>query len=516
MARIDEVVARYNAEVVRTESVATQALERAYTAAYERLERDIERLAEQIEALRRDGRDVSRAKVLRLERYADLERQLVAEIERIQPGANQLIQAGQRRLVGLGLQQSLESTAALLRNEAGLSAAWNRLPARSLQQLVGTLADGSPLAQLLDRLPYDTSQEFQRRLVEAVALGHNPRKTAAAMRQAIGLTQQRALLIATNEQIRAARGATLEGYRANSDIVEGWIRKAAHSPRTCIVCIELDGTVYLFESDAETDFHVKDRCTVIPKLRGREIETGEGARDWFERQPEKVQRGMMGPLAHDAWKRGEIELKDLVRVTDDPRWGRSATVGSVRRARGGSLRLRETPPTDLGAAEDRLVTERSEVLYAFGTDGKLVLQRGASAERPTELDITANDLPLLKDAVVTHNHPMGWRYPEGHPLRAGHSFSPDDVVTAIAADVREIRAVTPVYTYVMQREGDRWPSRRAVDTAYTRHNQRVDRDLTRRIRRGEMTQEEAEAVKLHMVWERVASSTGIIYRRVSR
>jgi hypothetical protein len=90
------------------------------------------------------------------------------------------------------------------------------------------------------------------------------------------------------------------------------------------------------------------------------------------------------------------------------------------------------------------------------------------------------------------------------------------VVTAIAADVREIRAVTLVYTCVMQRKGNRRSSRQAVDTAYKRHYQRVDRDLTRRIRRGEMTQDEAGVVELHMIWERVASSTGMIYRRVGR
>lgn len=329
MARIDEVIRRYSDAVGRGERQATEPLLRAYQAAWQRLERDAERLAKRIEGLRRDGRAPSLGQLYRVERYADLERQLLTEMERISGQATALIGRGQTLMTELGQRFSIEAASALSPDAAGVRAAWHRLGAAELQHLVGALDPSSPLGELLDALPTATSERLQRALVEAVSLGYNPRDVVRAIRGVVDLAVQRALTISRTEQLRAYRGSALEAYRANADVVTGWRRLAAHSPRTCIACIALDGTVYRLES--EPDFHPNDRCALVPVLH-RELPLGQSATEWFGEQNKATQRAMMGPLAHRAWTAGEIELRNLVRHTESTAWGRTATVGSVRAA----------------------------------------------------------------------------------------------------------------------------------------------------------------------------------------
>jgi hypothetical protein len=61
---------------------------------------------------------------------------------------------------------------------------------------------------------------------------------------------------------------------------------------------------------------------------------------------------------------------------------------------------------------------------------------------------------LPSNSVLTHNHPRsigkkGWQ-------AIGNSFSLEDIKTAIAYNVAEIRAVTPTYTFSLKRPQSGW------------------------------------------------------------
>ena len=62
----------------------------------------------------------------------------------------------------------------------------------------------------------------------------------------------------------------------------------------------------------------------------------------------------------------------------------------------------------------------------------------------------------MKNTVMTHNHPSGWDYPDNSVRRIGNSFSRDDLLLAVRYDLSEIRAVTPLYTFVMRRPEKGW------------------------------------------------------------
>jgi SPP1 gp7 family putative phage head morphogenesis protein len=221
-------------------------------------------------------------------------------------------------------------------------------------------------------------------LINGVALGWNPRKTARAMREGLQAgALQRSLVIARTEQLRAYRTATLETYR-QSGVVVGYKRLAAKSARTCIACLMADGTFYPLEESFEE--HPNGRCTLVPVVKGRPAPEWETGRTWFERQPADVQRGILGPAAFEAWQAGAIRLEDLVERHEHPVWGGSLGQRSLRSLLGANdagyfARLAifrpRAVPRDLGADVARRAIQQGERLaevQAMGRERLLTLR----------------------------------------------------------------------------------------------------------------------------------------------
>ena len=89
----------------------------------------------------------------------------------------------------------------------------------------------------------------------------------------------------------------------------------------------------------------------------------------------------------------------------------------------------------------------NEAVVAFDKDGNIAyLNQGD--ESSSEVDYTK-----IKDKVVTHNHPK--ESDEGL-YRIGKSFSSDDIQVAVGANVKEMRVVTPTYTFSLKRPKGGW------------------------------------------------------------
>lgn len=81
---------------------------------------------------------------------------------------------------------------------------------------------------------------------------------------------------------------------------------------------------------------------------------------------------------------------------------------------------------------------------------------------------------------------------------------------AVAADLAEMRAVTPTRTYSLRRPTGGWDGPR-LERAYADVNRETRRTFTDRIQRGQMTIAEAEAQHTHTVWQQVAAAIGAGY-----
>ena len=107
--------------------------------------------------------------------------------------------------------------------------------------------------------------------------------------------------------MNAVRNSDRRTYRQIPAII-GYRRIAAQSPRTCPACIALDGKFYRLEEEMEE--HPNGRCQLVPVTRDYDP-TWTTAREWFEEQPEEVQRMIMGPGRLRAFQEGRITWKDI-------------------------------------------------------------------------------------------------------------------------------------------------------------------------------------------------------------
>ena len=285
---------------------------------------DIRTLAEEIARLRSAGEVVTEARLYRLSRYQSLVAQIQAEIARYERHAAQIILAGEERLVQLGLSQAQGAIRAMYQT-FGVRGAFNRVPVRAVEYLVGLTADGGPLFGVLQQraLTPAAIEGLTNTLIEAVARGWNPRKTARMMQDGVAGGLQKALVIARDQQLRAYRMASDQQYR-ESGVVSGKRRVAAKDGRTCLACLAMDGE--LIPVGMEMYDHTQGRCTAIPVVEGLPALSWQYGPQWFETLSAAKQRAMMGPGRYELWREGKFEFRDLATPTYDPVWGRGLAV----------------------------------------------------------------------------------------------------------------------------------------------------------------------------------------------
>jgi hypothetical protein len=165
------------------------------------------------------------------------------------------------------------------------------------------------------------------------------------------------------------------------------------------------------------------------------------------------------------------------------------------------------------AQEDAIRHDAVESAYAFDQQGNLILAKTGTED---EVAFTAGELALLKDAVVTHNHPPELALPPDDLTAQGHSFSLDDLQLAARAQVAEIRVVTSTWRYSIKRPVAGWDThyfRASIEPAFNRHDLEVEREFMQALQHGRMTFAEAADQYFHEVWRRVAAELGLQYRR---
>lgn len=330
MPSIAEIVQQYRRRLLTGERQAALELVRYYQGIAGRIMDRLAGLTSRITAAREAGEEVSVSWLFEQERLELLLRQVEAELAGFSRLAEQTIRTQQIGAVRLAQEQ----VAAVLRQglrEAGIELTFAWLPSEALTDLIGTLQDGSPLRELLDRLGPAASQRVRESLVQGVALGQGPREIARSVRQDLGGNLVRALRISRTEVLRSYRTAAIRNYQANRDVIRGWVWQAAMSPRTCAMCYAMHGTFHPIDEPFYS--HVQCRCVPVPQLRPLS-ELGIDAPDGpqlritpgpvvFDRLPVEDQRRILGPGKFALYQAGEIELTDLVGERQSARWGPS-------------------------------------------------------------------------------------------------------------------------------------------------------------------------------------------------
>lgn len=322
-----EVANRFRRMLLQEERAQARQLVNAYNEVWQETRQELRRLNEQIAAARAAGVEVNEAWLMQQARFQTLEAQTVAQINRYAQMAEGEIVQMQQIAMDIGGRQLNASLSAL-----DIRVTLNRLPAGQVEALIGTLADGSPLSSLLADLGPMAGERMQSALIRGVALGWNPRKMERVARETHGQVLSHMLRIARTEGIRPYRDYSLMSYNANSDVVGGWIWLSAANDRTCASCWAMHGMRHTLRE--RLDDHPSGRCTMIPDVRGVEIEMPTGPA-LFQQMSQEQQRQVLGGAKFEAYQAGKIDLSDLVYRRRSRAWGTMRREASLEQALGG-------------------------------------------------------------------------------------------------------------------------------------------------------------------------------------
>lgn len=160
-----------------------------------------------------------------------------------------------------------------------------------------------------------TSNQISRQVLGTVAKGSNVADagTIGTLRKSLALNTRTALQSFANE----ARTAV---YERNDDMFSGYQFVATLDQRSCLVCGSLDGEIRKsLKEFPHIPIHYNCRCLIIPIIKGyedllydgvRESENGEVSgkltySDWLERQPEEIQKNILGRSRYNLYRSGE-------------------------------------------------------------------------------------------------------------------------------------------------------------------------------------------------------------------
>jgi hypothetical protein len=352
-SRLMRIVSNYRQRLLMQEAQAMQALEQAHANTLAIIAPALDKLYDDMMMYIERGEQIPAHFLYEANRLEVIKQLITGSIDQFGALAQTMVGRLQQDGIHLGLDAAMQ----MLQTQVPMGISWSfGTPSmEAIAQLVGATQAGSPLTDLFAGWGKVAADEVVQALETGITLGNNPRVVARVVRSvmeekadvALKDSRNRALILSRNELNRAYRNASLEAYRANSDVVTKYRRTCAKSVRTCPACLALDGTLY----DLDTDFaiHPCDRCAAIPVTRSwtellapygidaslvpdtrPQIESGAA---WFARQNEAIQRKILkSDKAYDLYKdpNNNVTLQSFVTQKYNKNWGSSIQVTPLK------------------------------------------------------------------------------------------------------------------------------------------------------------------------------------------
>lgn len=307
-----ELAQAFKAAIDRQDAAALTRLAKTYHQLYLRLTPKLDSFLlalSQIEA-------PTNGQIMRLAQYKNLISALESELTKY----SAYVEVEIRNTSMASVEMAVKQTESFLK--AAGYAMPKSLPTNAIYSMLGFLQEDSPLWERLGKLAGTNAQKVADALLEGIAFGYNPAKTAKMFENVMGGGLTDAMRMTRTAQLYASREASRAMYVANDDVIDGWIWWSSLDSDTCMACAVEHGTFHT--NDESMDSHYNCRCTSIPVVKGYDdkIQTGE---EWFSGLSEKEQRDMMGNSAFDAWKDGKFELSDMATRRHDDVYGEMLT-----------------------------------------------------------------------------------------------------------------------------------------------------------------------------------------------
>lgn len=308
MPTVTDLAKLFRDAIDRQDAAALGRLAKTYSQLYGRMTDKLDVLLSAIGKLEAP----TKGQVMRLSQYKSLISALETELVKFGNFAEIEIKSNAQA----GIELAVKQTAQFLK-AAGYSLP-KTLNTGAIYNALGFLQESSPLWKRLEALAPYHADKVANALLEGVALGYNPAKTAKMFENVMGGGLTDAMRLSRTTQLYATREANRASYAANSDIIDGWEWWTALDGDVCMACAIEHGTVHPL--DESMDSHYNCRCTSIPHVKGYEYDSQKGV-DWFKELDEKKQESMMGKSAFEAWKSGAFDLEDMATRRHDDVYG---------------------------------------------------------------------------------------------------------------------------------------------------------------------------------------------------
>lgn len=305
---------QHRSEILARDAAALNRVTAAYLPIYNHLQFELRQLTATIEQATRDGQRISKAWLVRQQRYQSLLAQIAAQIDRYAQGfVVPTLTAEQRAAVSLA---QMHAAQALASQTPSAPTSFNRLPVGAIEQFIGFAGNGTPLNKLLKTHGRDVAIQARETLLNGIATGQGIAKTSKEVAGILDRPRWEAARLVRTETLRSYRSASLEIYKSAG--VTTWIWLSSKSARTCASCLFLDGKE--FPIDKPMPAHPSCRCSVVAKLDNMPArQTGE---QWFANQSAEVQAKVLGVNGAKAYRDG-LPLSAFVGIRRSKQWGES-------------------------------------------------------------------------------------------------------------------------------------------------------------------------------------------------
>jgi len=263
LGQLQSTIAHYRAQLKARETQAEQALEAPYANTLQVIQPMLDTLYQQISDKQQAGEEIPLSWLYEQRRLETLQAFIQGQINHFGMLAQMQVGQLQQQAVHIGQQAAqwlLQATV-----PTGIQWSFGIPSPNALAQFIGATQAGSPLADLFSGFGAEAAQGVKDALITGLTLGYNPRDIAPQVQQALGISRNRALTISRTEMIRSYRLANLETYRANDDVVDGWIWNCALMKSSCAACIAMHGTFHSL--DEELQDHPCGACSPIPHTK---------------------------------------------------------------------------------------------------------------------------------------------------------------------------------------------------------------------------------------------------------
>ena len=247
---LDALIQQQRQHLLARDTQLLAALGATYDLMCERLLVESNALLGKMDAARAAGVAITLTWLLRQRRLNDVLSTVQARVQSFADQAAATIMAEQNAAVRMAIHY--------IKQRIAMQSTFALTPLSS--SVIDAISKGSRLPTLFARFDNTAADQLRRELINAVALGQSPSKTATRIRQILNLPRHQTMTSARTETLRAYRAASYHIAHLHQDILAGWFWTASMSARTCAFCLVKHGTFHPLDEPLES--HPNCRCTL--------------------------------------------------------------------------------------------------------------------------------------------------------------------------------------------------------------------------------------------------------------